>query len=189
MWYWSLIKQKQVHKPGENKNTFKLNCTLVCSMKASLILSLTSPCIDVASRHFCSGGLLWVPLTFGWYVKYPVWWKGAKDREKAGKSYRVTVNTVQPLRLQRGYFVSTAECPYPSPCNISACPQDGVISSSAWGLNVQDRLAALLSFNETFLFMTPKLNFSVTGVTALVAELHRGPVVIGASLRTIDSSC
>lgn len=40
----------------------------------------------------------------------------------------------------------------------------------------------LLSLNETFFLMTPKLNFSVTGLTPLVAELHGRPVVIGASL-------
>lgn len=176
----------------KTKTHLSWKCTLVCSMKASLIHSLTSPCIDVASRHFCSGGHLLDPLTFGWYVKYPVWWKRAKDTEKAGKSYKSSYSEHCPASevAVRIFCVhSWPECPYPSPCNISAFPQDGVLSSSDWAPNVQDPSAALLRFNETFLFMTPKLNFSVTGVTALVTELHRGPVVIGASLRTTDRSC
>lgn len=34
--------------------------------------------------------------------------------------------------------------------------------------------------------MTAELHLRVAGVAALVAELHGGPVVIGASLQTTD---
>lgn len=50
-------------------------------------------------------------------------------------------------------------------------------------------LAALLSLNEAFLLVASELDLSVTGVTALVAELHGGPVVVGALLQKRDSCC
>ena len=47
----------------------------------------------------------------------------------------------------------------------------------------------MLSFNETFLLVNPDLNLCVRRVTALVTELHRGPVVICAALWKIKKKC
>lgn len=102
----------------------------------------------------------------------------------------VTVNTVQPPRLELGRSVSMVGL------IVLIHPHVIPLQSARWcpfflwpSLASPGPLVALLSFNETFLFVTPELDFSVTGVTALVAELHGGPVVIGASLRRTDSSC
>lgn len=167
-------------------------------MKASLIHSLTSPCIDgfrtvtrlhliisvqsVSSQTLQPLDNMANPLCDG---------KEQKTQRKLARATRaVTVNTVQPPRLEWGHPVSMVSL------IVRSHPLVILLQSSRWcpfffwlSPASPGPLAALLSFNETFLFMTPKLNFSVTGVTALVAELHGGPVVIGASLRTTDSSC
>lgn len=119
--------------------------------------------------------------------------KEQKTQRKLARATRaVTVNTVQPPRLESGHPVSMFGLivhihPLVIPLQSSRwCPFFFWLSPVSPGL-----LAALLSFNETFLFMTPKLDLGVTGVAALVAELHGGPVVIGASLHEVErwSNC
>lgn len=175
-----------------------MSCTLVCSMKACSIRSLTSPCIDwfrtVTRLHLIisvqsSSAQTLQPLD---NMANPLCdGKEQKTQRKLARATRaVTVNTVQPPRLEWGHSVSMVGLivhihPLVIPLQSSRwCPFFFCSSPEGPG-----PLAALLSFNETFLFVTPKLNLGVTGVTALVVELHGGPEVIGASLRTTDSSC
>lgn len=47
-------------------------------------------------------------------------------------------------------------------------------------------LATLFSLDKALLLMTSKLNLGIAGVTALVTELHRWPVVVGASLHEVE---
>lgn len=84
------------------KHIVKLSCTLVCSMKASLMLSLTSPCTEVLfhfnfSAQAASSQTLQpldglpIPLCDG---------KEHKTQRKLARATRaVTVNTVHPPRL------------------------------------------------------------------------------------------
>lgn len=45
------------------------------------------------------------------------------------------------------------------------------------------RLVAVLRFDEPFLLVNPELDLGIAGVTALVAKLHGGPVVVCSSLK------
>ena len=160
-------------------------------MKACSIRSLTAPCIDrfgtithlhvIISVQSTSSKTL-QPLD---NMAKPLC--DGKQRETRRKLARATgaviVNTVEPPRLESGCLVSVG-CMHVHIHLLLA-----LLHSSRWcaffsspSSTSAGPSATLLGFNETLLLMTPELHFGVTGVTALVAELHGGPVVVCASL-------
>jgi len=165
---------------------------LVCSMKASSSQSLTAACIvfifyfthyTFASHHFCRR----LPLR----PSNPLLYKMAKSplcvmaerAKRHGESWEERQKQ-RTLSGRRG--VESVSPPLVRPVQSSGWwPSFFFCSPSPASPGIS---ASLLSLDETFLFVTPELDLCVAGLTALVAELHGGPVVVGATLETTDGS-
>lgn len=107
---------------------------------------------------------------------FPCVMKVQKTQRKLGTA---SLNTVQQQRSE-GAFVSG--WPWSPTVIHNTISSECVLVASLF----LEPLKTLVSFNETFLFVTSKFNLSVTGMAALVSKLHGGPVVVCASLHEVE---